>query len=670
MGGDLLGTIFHDLIPYEVRKIVAAYYTNVLAAEFLAMLTVENENIKGVDFACGSGGLLVSTYRQKKRFIESKRSFRSEDHIKFIENDLLGVDVMPFAANIAASNLALQTPELFTNKINIAIWDSTELVPNSKIPSLAHIKYSVRGQQFIEAYSKKGQLEKRKGRVQLSSEESEDIELGKYDLVIMNPPFTRQERIPKEYKDKLYERFSDYEKIIDGQMSYYSYFILLADKFLKENGKFAFVLPAAFLRNKSILNLRKYIIDNYNVDYIISGKTKLNFSEATWRREILFVASKATEDLDTKILMLNDLPENSTDLLKLTDKIKKSNKPYKDEQINNMIVPKKELKENLDWFRFIVHLGDMDMNDVWDLLIKNSLLDKFDDIYSIDNIVIRGIETYQDMKVQYYTIPSNVKRAIRKEDVWIFDEKIKGGITVSNRYAKDNKINIPENSYDLALRTISDNDKLEIGDKTDYVVIDDFTDSNKFFFGERTEFKDKLDKWGKYVESRKGNLIILRRYPILAPGTFNVCYYSNLKIAGPGTTWMLNLEDDEAKIITLWFYCSINIVQIFRVRVEDVWIDIHKWILKDMFILNPKKLDAKDKKILLKLFEEIKNISFINLYSQYTDNFEVRKRLDKTLLTILGYREEEIEEILKKLYDYILTQFSYIIDVMESQKMK
>jgi len=36
VGGDFLGTIFHDLIPFDVRKNVAAFYTNVLAAELLA----------------------------------------------------------------------------------------------------------------------------------------------------------------------------------------------------------------------------------------------------------------------------------------------------------------------------------------------------------------------------------------------------------------------------------------------------------------------------------------------------------------------------------------------------------------------------------------------------------------------------------------------------------
>jgi hypothetical protein len=52
---DLLGTIFHDLIPLDIRKEVAAYYTNIVAAELLADLAVDKGDESVADFACGSG---------------------------------------------------------------------------------------------------------------------------------------------------------------------------------------------------------------------------------------------------------------------------------------------------------------------------------------------------------------------------------------------------------------------------------------------------------------------------------------------------------------------------------------------------------------------------------------------------------------------------------------
>ncbi len=193
--GDLLGTIFHDLIPLETRKSVAAFYTNVLAAELLAWLAIDRHDARVADFAVGSGGLLVAAYRRKRHLVEQERSFTENDHRRFVENELLGIDVMPFAAKDAACHLALQEPMYFTNKVLIAIWDSTELKPKKEIPPIATLEQILTGQTRLESFGEKGLGARRKGVVGLRDgmdEGGEKIKLEKYDVVIMNPPFTRQ----------------------------------------------------------------------------------------------------------------------------------------------------------------------------------------------------------------------------------------------------------------------------------------------------------------------------------------------------------------------------------------------------------------------------------------------------------------------------------------------
>lgn len=177
VGGDLLGTIFHDLVPFEVRKNVAAFYTNVLIAELLAWLSIDRHDAKVADLAVGSGGLLVAAYRRKKYLIEHEREFTASDHSNFVEKDLFGVDVMPFAANVAACHLALQTPEYFTDKVNIAIWDSTELEPGQIIPSIAALKFVLQGQTELELFTKP--QPKIKGVVSLTGLKPEEIRLKK-----------------------------------------------------------------------------------------------------------------------------------------------------------------------------------------------------------------------------------------------------------------------------------------------------------------------------------------------------------------------------------------------------------------------------------------------------------------------------------------------------------
>lgn len=131
---DLLGNIFHRLIPQDVRKPVAAYYTNPMAARLLAALAVNDPRDKVADFACGSGTLLMAAYEAKANLLG--RSFVKEDHKSFIEKDITGIDIMPFAAHLAVIQLALRNPIYWTDEVRIAIHDSTDMRPGDMVTSI------------------------------------------------------------------------------------------------------------------------------------------------------------------------------------------------------------------------------------------------------------------------------------------------------------------------------------------------------------------------------------------------------------------------------------------------------------------------------------------------------------------------------------------------------
>lgn len=97
---DLAGRFFHDLIPFEVRKVLAAFYTHPVAAELLAGLTIDSWDETVIDPACGSGTLLVSSYKKKIELYKKLYGFKDLDkiHKKFIEEDITGIDIIPFAA--------------------------------------------------------------------------------------------------------------------------------------------------------------------------------------------------------------------------------------------------------------------------------------------------------------------------------------------------------------------------------------------------------------------------------------------------------------------------------------------------------------------------------------------------------------------------------------------
>jgi len=64
----------------------------------------------------------------------------------------------------------------------------------------------------------------------------------------MNPPFTRQERLPIPYKEKLKIRFKQYKNIYNDAMGLHGVFILLGDIFLSKEGRMGLVLSASSKR--------------------------------------------------------------------------------------------------------------------------------------------------------------------------------------------------------------------------------------------------------------------------------------------------------------------------------------------------------------------------------------------------------------------------------------
>ena len=667
VGGDLLGTIFHDLIPFDVRKNVAAFYTNVLAAELLASLSIDSSDVKVADFAVGSGGLLVAAYRRKKELL--KAPFTQEVHRRFVEEELLGVDVMPFAANIAACHLALQSPHYFTNRVQIAVWDSTDLTPGKIIPSVAELKMVLTGQSFLDSYLETSREEK--GVVSLTGEKPEEVRLETYDLVIMNPPFTRQERIPEEYKRILLDRFKEYKEYLHGQLGYYGYFILLADRFLNEGGRMALVLPATVLRVRSCGGLRKLWSQKYHIEHIITTYYRSAFSESVRFREILFVARKfsskfsSTGVMKTTVTTLKRLPKTLTEARDLADKIKHSQSDYADDDVVIKIHDYSKLRENTsNWFKYIA-VSDLSLVDLAEQLLASHTLIRFSDfLLRVNTKVTRGIETARGGKVQILTILRQ-ERAIKKSDEWVVVEKVGDGIIARNRFTgKD--IRIPLNAIRPALRRTSLVDKIDVTDELDYVLTNHFEGEEEYFRNSLSRSKPpNWEKWLKYVNGRLCHLAIVRRADLAAPGTCALAFYSSIPMVPPGISWAIKIEDEDAKILSLWFNSTIHILQLLLERKETrgSFLQLDEYVLEGLMVPDLTKLGSVERESLFDDFVAVKRARLPSILSQLKEKHPARRLIDETWLDILGYRGDKTS-LLDKLYKTLAEEIELLKRLM------
>jgi len=681
---DLLGKVFHELIPFEIRKAVAAFYTNNEAAEILAQLAIDKPDAKVMDLAVGSGTLLVAAYRRKRELLQKvKGTIELEDHKRFLEQDLTGIDIMPFAAHLAVVHLSLQALLYETEKVRVAVWDSTELKPGQTIPAIwSELKTAYR-RPTLDVFAKGGFTEEdyvTKGAVTLEGVGGEKIPLEQADLIIMNPPFTRQERLPSQYKEALNQRLKEYTEKLHGQLGLHGYFIFLANKFLKPDGRLALVLPATILRLESTQGIRDMLTENYVIEYIITTSERSAFSEGAQFREILLVARRRqATNMDKKnrrcmVVSLKRLPKDLAEAREFADYLKNvRNQPLekvKKDNFSAILLTQDELKKNSDNLFRLMATDEPDLVELWSKMRDKKQLTKLSTFLESEDRLARGFEmTLKGISpVSAYTtfLIKDVSRALKRHDQWIVTSITGEHVVAENRFTHET-VKIPRTAVIYALRRLSGVKTLDLSETLDLIVTEPFEGCSRLFEG-KTDIANSLSLWRRYVKTRETNLVFIRRFNLSAPKTILFAHHSPASFAASKMMYCFkNMVETDAKILTLWFNASLNILQVFldRIETEGAFIGLSKYSLLDTYVLNPFTLGKEQKDTILRLYDKIKRIEFPSLLKQLKDKFPARVEIDKLMLNMLGFGDDEINCILDYLYPALANEIEQLKTLMQ-----
>jgi hypothetical protein len=449
---DFAGRIYHRIVGDIVhRKGFATFYTEVPAAYLLATLAVNvllgtdvkpitklsKEEVQGAidkissvkvcDFACGSGTLLTAAYSALIDLASAIRQYHrlsvNLDDVgkKLIEDGVYGIDALKYASQITAINLALMGPPGKITKENVFTiylgilndpkapykgpWlGSLEMLNNSKHVGgiLAYIEGGLRG--TVE-------------KVSVSGVEGTFVVPDNFDLIIMNPPFTRATGRTKTYgeegerglfgfvadekaRQNLLNRLKDVRdrvrqslienarayrdtfpniirEVIDGKGDLDAYlsigqagegllFLYLAHRFIRDGGVIAFVLPRNLLMGVSWFLARVLLATKYHLKYVIVSsdpENGYNFSEGTSLSEVLIVAKrqdKHSPDEETVFINLLRKPRTGLEAVYLANMIMDGLAESRGSQffsIGNAVIYKvkrADLIMNVDnWGRFV-----------------------------------------------------------------------------------------------------------------------------------------------------------------------------------------------------------------------------------------------------------------------------------------------------------------------------
>lgn len=341
---DLTGAVFQKLIAD--RKFLAAYYTTPSSAALLAGLAIRPDSTPNnaswadaqtlgfariADFSCGTGTLLSAAYTRIGQLHELAGGESQLLHKRMMGYCLVGCDVLPAAAHLTASMLAGSHP--------------SETYKQSSIFTLSYGKQEngevalgsldlIHPQKRLDVVAITAKSADAHGETERETWSS--LPHDSFDLVIMNPPFTRatgHEGKKIGVHNPMFAAFKADEatqrtmgrltKILTAKTSAHgnageaSIFLVLADKKLKEGGTLALVMPLSLMIGESWQLSRDLLALSYADLTLISnagvGGRSVSFSADTDMGECLVVGRKNKGGSSrATFVVLNERPESTS----------------------------------------------------------------------------------------------------------------------------------------------------------------------------------------------------------------------------------------------------------------------------------------------------------------------------------------------------------------------
>ena len=304
MRHDILGRIFHIML--DDAQFDGSYYTSVPAATLLAGLALPRappperlRSFRVMDPSCGTGTLLMAA-AERLRGPPGAGAGAGPGHAHLIESVLEGLDINVTALHIAATTLGLLSPTTRFGNMNLHRMPFGEIGGTSRAAAGSLELYAPGGLSpfvdWVDARSPR-QIDTGAGKAPQRYDHSAD-------LVIMNPPYTRNDKrhdqLGKAAEARVKKRESEIlatspvklDKTSSGLM-----FLVLGEHLCSRTGTLACVFPLSSATAPSARDVRRFLAERFDIEYLVVSHDpdREYFSENTAIAELLLVARRKTK---------------------------------------------------------------------------------------------------------------------------------------------------------------------------------------------------------------------------------------------------------------------------------------------------------------------------------------------------------------------------------------
>ena len=251
---EVVGSIFERLIGPEERHKYGQFYTRVEVVDLINSFCIRTGDAKVLDPACGGGTFLVRAYARKKVLAENRNH-------RDLLTDVYGTDISQFAAHLTTMNLATRDLVEDENYPRVGRSDFFNVLPDSPFVKLPQkLKSEGLGIKY------------------------QNIAVPLLDAVIGNPPYVRQEEIPrakkkpkdggpeagtKEFYSRRVAQMASAK--LSGRSDLHCYFWPHATTFLKPDGMLGFITSSQWLDVEYGFHLQRWLLQNFEIMAVLES---------------------------------------------------------------------------------------------------------------------------------------------------------------------------------------------------------------------------------------------------------------------------------------------------------------------------------------------------------------------------------------------------------------